>query len=261
MQQTQIRPMELGDILDGAFKIYRARFAPMFLSALLPFLPMMAATAILAGGVGSGLDGAVIAGGIAMLVSLPLMLIGFGFSYGSITHIVSETYQGRPAELADGMRRATSRFVPLTAGIVLSGMAVVLGLIFCIVPGIILGLMLFAVVPVVVIEGRGPIEALGRSRDLSNDALGPIFLVLFVAGLIAALPSYAVSAASYASAATGHGSPMIQIGSALIRLLLSAVTTPFSAAATTLLYFDRRIRTEAFDVQMAAEALGTEPGV
>jgi hypothetical protein len=37
------------------------------------------------------------------------------------------------------------------------------------------------------------------------------------------------------------------------------VTTPFSAAYHTVLYFDLRVRKEAFDLQLLAQSLGVEP--
>jgi hypothetical protein len=259
-QTPQIRPMGLGDILDGAFKIYRARFAAMFLSALLPYLPMLFSGTLLALALGSGSDGATLAGAGAMLISVPLMLVGFVLSYGSLTHIVSEAYQGRMADLGDGMRKAVSRALPLSGAIILAAAAVMVGFVLCVVPGVIVGLMFFAVVPAVVLEGRGPVDALGRSRDLSQNALGPIFLVMFVAGLIAALPSYALSMATYAAGLTGETAPGMQMAAMLLRLLLGALTTPLSSAATVLLYYDRRIRTEAYDVQVAAERLAAQPG-
>jgi hypothetical protein len=42
----------------------------------------------------------------------------------------------------------------------------------------------------------------------------------------------------------------------VLSILLSALTTPFMTAALTLLYYDRRVRTEALDLEMATERLG-----
>jgi hypothetical protein len=36
-----------------------------------------------------------------------------------------------------------------------------------------------------------------------------------------------------------------------------ALTTPFLVASLVILYFDRRVRTEALDVQLAADALAS----
>jgi hypothetical protein len=39
----------------------------------------------------------------------------------------------------------------------------------------------------------------------------------------------------------------------------AVITTPFSAAFVTVLYFDLRVRKEAFDLQLLAQRIGVEP--
>ena len=41
MSFSQLRPLSLGEMLDGAFTIYRRQFASLFLTALAPQLPMI----------------------------------------------------------------------------------------------------------------------------------------------------------------------------------------------------------------------------
>ena len=43
-------------------------------------------------------------------------------------------------------------------------------------------------------------------------------------------------------------------------VLASLLATPLSAAFVTVLYFDLRVRKEAFDLQLLAEQIGVEPG-
>ena len=47
---------------------------------------------------------------------------------------------------------------------------------------------------------------------------------------------------------------------ALGQLISSAVTTPFTAAVLTVMYFDLRVRKEGFDLELLARRLGVEPG-
>jgi hypothetical protein len=53
--------------------------------------------------------------------------------------------------------------------------------------------------------------------------------------------------------AAGWIGGLTQAGSVLV----TAITTPFSVALLTLLYVDRRARTEAPDLEAAAERLGS----
>ena len=251
----QMRPMSFGEILDGAFKIYRSHFVPMFLAALVCYSPFVVLGVIFAVALGTAQTGAgVAAAGIAMLVSVPLMILGVGVSWGAVTHQASQAYLGRPVTLGDGIRVGFSRVLPLFVAMFLTGLLAIFGLLFFIVPFFIVLAMFFAVIPVVVVENRGPVDAMGRSRALSRGAWGRILGVLMVAGLIAALPGYAVSFFSAASAAVADVEPSTTmiVGTQGLKLFLGALTAPFSMAATVLLYYDRRIRVEALDVQMMA---------
>lgn len=251
----QMKPMSFGEILDGAFKIYRSHFVPMFLAALVSYAPFVLIGAIVAVMMG-GSAADPVAMGLTVLISLPVMALGFGVSWGAVTHQASEAYLGRPVTLGDGVSKGFSRVLPLFVGIVLVSILAGIGLLFFVVPMFIVLAMFFAVIPVVVVENRGPIEAMGRSRRLADGAWGRILGVVMVAGLIAALPGYAISMMSAGAALASQGAEpsfAMIVGEQGLRLFLSALTTPFSMAATVLLYYDRRIRVEALDVQMMAE--------
>ena len=45
----------------------------------------------------------------------------------------------------------------------------------------------------------------------------------------------------------------------LAAIIAKSITTPFSAAYVTVLYFDLRVRREAFDLQLLAEHVGIDP--
>jgi hypothetical protein len=252
-----MRPMSFGEILDGAFKIYRSHFMPMFLSALLAYAPFVLLPMAVLMVVGTDASTAgLAAAGLTTLISLPLMLLGFGVSWGSVTYLASEAYLGHRVTLGAGLGRGLRRALPLFGALILAGILMMLGFILFIVPGIIVMGMFFAVFPAVVVENRGPVEALGRSRDLARGSLGRILGTLFVAGIIAALPNMAVSIFSAASTTPGAAPAMsVVLGTQALSLLLSALAAPFSTAVTVLLYYDRRIRSEGLDVQMMAEGI------
>jgi hypothetical protein len=252
--------MSFGEILDGAFKIYRSHFMPLFLSALISYAPFVVLGAVLGVvlGTGTGESTAGIAAmGLTLLITFPLMVLGFAVSWGSVTFLASEAYLGRPVTLSAGLSRGLKRAIPLFAALIMAGFLMGLGFIFFIVPGLIVMAMFFAVFPAVVVEGRGPVEALGRSRDLARGSLARILGVVIVAALIASLPNYAVTMFSMANTvATGaEQSTAMMVGTQGLSLLLSALAAPFSTTVTVLLYYDRRIRSEGLDVQMMAEGI------
>jgi hypothetical protein len=117
----------------------------------------------------------------------------------------------------------------------------------------------------VVLERRGPIEAIDRSIALSRNAWLDVFLLLLVVYLITALPGMAVGMFALVGMGGvlmngGNEAAMAGIQAAInvLSALVRSITIPFSMACTVLLYYDRRVRTEALDVQMMAESLGMQ---
>ena len=102
-------------------------------------------------------------------------------------------------------------------------------------------------------------DAVERSFTLARDALPRIVGVMVVALLITSLPGVAINWLTGGFATLMNPDVVPSPGTLMTRELLSivgtAITTPFSVAVTVLLYFDRRVRTEALDVQMMTDNL------
>jgi hypothetical protein len=261
MSHPRLRPLAFGEILDGAFQLYRRHFSALFLAALVPFVPLIAvyflmAVAVSVVGTTAGLI-VMMAGG---LLTVPLVVVGFFVSMAALTYMTARAYTGEPVSTEAGIRYGLSRFWPLVGALLLAGFLIMLGTLLFIVPGIILYCMFFAVIPAVVIEKQGPTDALRRSRELARGALGRIFALLLVAGIIAALPGMVLgmgSALAFGAGVDDYTLPWLTFAVQSGQQLLTALTWPFSFAATVLLYYDRRVRAEALDVEMAAEGLPT----
>ena len=84
MSAPHLRPLELGEILDGAFKIYRARFLPMFTLGVLPYAGAMLLVALPAP---DRSDPAILA---LSLMVVGLMAEGFLVSWGGVANVASE---------------------------------------------------------------------------------------------------------------------------------------------------------------------------
>jgi hypothetical protein len=138
------------------------------------------------------------------------------------------------------------------------------GFVLCLAPGFAVMLASFAVIPAVVLERRGPIAGIERSWNLIKGAWLEVFLVVLVAWMITSLPGAAVGMLSVAGMIVTEGDPQaaagIQAGTQVLSALVRTITVPFSLGCTVLLYYDRRVRTEALDVQMMAESLNAGGG-
>ena len=166
-----------------------------------------------------------------------------------------ERFRGGDPNVMSGLRAATARLpqilgwslVAATVGFVLKAIEsrservgqIVAGLL-----GLAWGVVTYLVVPVLVVEGRGPMEALRRSTELLRrswgEAIGANFgigLFVFLAGLVAMAPA-ALGIYLTASAGQGFGGVAI-IGimtTVFLIVLLSLVSSALKAILVGALY-------------------------
>jgi hypothetical protein len=289
-----LRPLAFGEVLDGAFTLYRRRFVPFFCTALIPMLVMIAAFKLL----GTGMFTMMLsenpdafdaeAFGTGMLL-LPVGLFTFLVMWGALARQASQAYLGQPTSVPDGFRAGLRAFLPLLGSAIvvfilgffaLIAVSFVVGIIavlgaseseaaavvmtmFAFLVGAVGYLavfsLLFAVLPAVVVEHKGPVDALGRSFDLAKGAIGRIVGLMLVTLLITYLPGFAVMALTGGLANLMDPDHMPSAGQfmnqQMLGLAVNILTTPFMVAVMVLQYFDRRVRTEALDVQIAADGL------
>jgi membrane-anchored glycerophosphoryl diester phosphodiesterase (GDPDase) len=145
------------------------------------------------------------------------------------------------------------------AGVVLT----FLGLIGFIVVMVAVSTKIALAAPAIVLENHGVLAGVRRSFALTRGAFWRILGITLLAGLLAGLAAYllempflVVDFVVLASVGqdTESGQVLITLLSHLSALLAGAITTPFSAAVTGLLYLDRRMRLEALDVVLVREA-------
>lgn len=263
MSLSHLRPLSLGEILDGAFSLYRRHFVTFVATALIPIVAMLLPWMLLLSQLGSAnpTPAAMMAAGGAMLILIPVMIAVSSVAWGALTHEASQAYLGKEVSVRDGLSRGVKRLLPLFGAFFVAAFLIYMGFFLLIVPGILLMIMFFAVSQAVVVEGKGPIEALGRSRQLARGAWGRIFGAAFVIFLIAYLPSLALGVGA-AMVIPGFmpatGEPNVGaglIGFYALSSIISALTMPFIMLGLTLLYYDRRVRTEALDLEIATGEL------
>ncbi len=114
-------------------------------------------------------------------------------------------------------------------------------------------------VPVLMIENPGVFATIRRSIFLTRGRRGHIFLAMLVAAIIAYAGIFVFqipfTIAMMVSAAQGHWSQWLAFAAAVFSSLGSALTGPISMIAIVLLYYDSRIRKEAFDLQFMLSSL------
>lgn len=239
MNAPALRARSVGEILDLAFQLYRSRWRQMATATGVLVLPLLALEAV------------------APLGTLPLLEalsnLVFLAASAAVVVIASEAYLGREVTAADAVRAAGRRFISVWGAALVQGVLIMLGLILFVIPGIIAMAMTFAMQQAVMIEERTTGEAFERSRRLAGGE--------FVHILLTSVLTYVI----VIFAMIGFGF-VIELGvsNARLSILLTNVAliaiNPLAAVVGTVLYYDLRIRKEAFDVAVATERLNDLPG-
>jgi hypothetical protein len=256
-----MRPLDFGETLDGAFTLLRRNFATFFAVAFLPQVPLVVIWLVAPAFFGMGNPEQVT--GVMSLVMTPYSIFATVLTMGALTWAAAAAYAGEAPGVGDSLRRGLSRFLPIAASTAMIWLAVMLGLVLLIVPGLILMAMFFAAHPVIMLENRGPIDALGRSRALSRGGRMRILGTVLVAWVITLLPAMALWVVAGVSVGIGGAADLFVGGQSAwavgllqaLGIVISAVTWPFLMIVTVLLYTDRRARTEAPDLEAAADSL------
>jgi hypothetical protein len=163
---------------------------------------------------------------------------------------ISASYLGETVGPGQAYARAFRKLWRLLTAQAWTSMLVLLGLLLCVVPGIVLSLQLALVPLVVLLEERTAWAALGRSRALMADNLGKAFALAAIVCLLDMVASAAISTAVHF---VPWPFPLIE--DFVADLLIQIVVLPVSIATVVLLYYDLRIRKESFALEQLATVM------
>jgi hypothetical protein len=306
-----LRPLGLGEILDGAISAMRSYPRIMLgLSAVVAVVTQVLTVPVTwlllhdSADTAFSFDqptnpdediafaaSAFTAAGVQIVVTLVAALVLTGI----LTVVVSRAVLGQPITTREAWDRARPR-VPALLGVTGLVILIFFGLfVVALGPGVVLavtsapvaatviafvvGVPAFIVVaihlyvafalapPAIVLERQGVLASLRRSRALVKGAwwrtFGILLLVNVIAQVLASILAVPFTVLTMLVAfLQGDGLNVYAIlpltVSALGTIVASAVTWPFTAVSTALIYVDRRMRREALDLELA-RAAGVAP--
>jgi hypothetical protein len=117
--------------------------------------------------------------GAAWIRGLPGTLIGYLLQAVIIGMTVS-SLSGQPAGLRPSLLLGLRRILPILAATILSFLGIAVGLVFFLVPGLILFAMWILIVPVMVEEQAGIFSSFGRSAELTAGSRWRILALLAI---------------------------------------------------------------------------------
>ncbi len=149
------------------------------------------------------------------------------------------------------------------------GIGVGIGFVLLIVPGIILWLMWALTIPVAVLEDKGLRDATSRSAELTKGNRGRIFMIYFLfivlMYIVTLLWEVPIFAAIGILARSGARPVTVlpvwtQVALPVCTFLSQCLVGPLLTIALSLVYYDQRVRKEAFDLQLMMSTIDSTQG-
>lgn len=254
MSGPVLKPLTLGETLDVAFGLYRNLFLTLLIITVITrALPLVLSVYVESAG------GAFTHLGLYLFTLLLSAVLG-AIAAAASTFVIAENYMGRRLEAGDAFARASPFVGRLIMLALLSGLVVGLGFILLIIPGLILVSGLILGTPALVLEGLpSATTAMARSWSLTRSHRLRVLGALVVVAVLLFLPFIAAGGIAATSLPT-EGDLAAPLSSTLLiavtgAALLQTLIYPLFYCVLTVLYYDLRVRKEAYDLEVLAQDL------
>lgn len=260
MPSYQVRQLQLGGVLDQALSLTKNHLKPLLAIVIITLTPLTLITNAIVTIIAPMpvmppnptpqdmqvfMDGFVKTMKLLGIVALPAML-ATAICNAAVVRAISDVYLGRSFSPMSCIRQAFSRILPLFGTWILFALAYMVGLMLCVIPGILVLLWYSLSTQIVVIEGTSGMAALNRSKALMKGNVGNFIGLLVIIGLVNAAINLVVGVIPQ---------PHIQIAA---MAAAQAIFTVYTSAAMVVFYFSTRCQHEQFDLQLLADNIGAE---
>ncbi|CAN5772336.1 hypothetical protein BH20ACT23_BH20ACT23_27080 [soil metagenome] len=221
-------------VISEAFDLYKKHFGHLFVTALVVYVVIAVVSALLTA----------LGGIVGALLSAIVSVIGLFLVEAALVEAVADIRDGR-ADLSVGetLSRGWSRIASVAGASIVAGLAIGIGFLLLIIPGLILITWWAVIIPVIVLERVGAFDSFSRSRGLVRGhdfqvfgVIVLVFLIFIAFGIVLGLLLLPLPDA---------------VGGFVSNIVSGSLTGPFAALVTTLLYFR---------LKAAKEGPGTAPG-
>lgn len=266
MSEVDLRPMTLGEVLDRTFKLYRSNFLLFAGIIALPFLVLFVINigvasfgtnvrATAAGAVPSpGLLASMIGGGLTFGL---LYLFLLGSAQAATVFAVSDLYLGRRTGLRKCYKRVGAKAFRVILILIFTALIVGVGFLLLIIPGIILMCRTAVAVPASMLEDSKSMRSIERSMELTKGYAGQMFVIFLMVWvltwLVAVIFQTPFAFLVQAQHTVSFGTLVLQHLSSFVSQVLVG---PIATIAFSLMYYNLRVRKEAFDIQHLMASLG-----
>ena len=214
--------MQAGAVIGKAWEMYKAHWRHLVPIAFVVYV-LISLLILLLGTLGW----------LGALLGFVASIAGIFWLQGALVLAVDDVRDGRAdLSLSQTLDRVTPHLGTLVAAGLLAGIAIAIGLVLLIVPGLYLMTIWLLIVPAIMLENRGVGDSFGRSHELVRgygwSVFGVIvltFLIFIGVGIVFGILDSVVDSAWVSFA---------------LNVLLQTVTAPFLALAWTNTYYELR---------------------
>ncbi|MFL6256983.1 MAG: hypothetical protein ACJ74T_18400 [Pyrinomonadaceae bacterium] len=212
------------DVISPMLAVYRKHFTLVGILVLVAMLPQ----ALLQYGIMDAMGVPVRRGvvhvhmGAANVLLWLLTMAGGALLSGSLVYAVVDLQRVGRASAGACLLRGLKVLPKVFLVTLLYSLVTSVGYILLIVPGIIFSLMYAVCVPVAIIEGRGPMDALNRSKELTSGYKGLLFITYFLWGLLVFVLNIVVTM-SFANSGRLDLLPTLLLQTAVLGMLNSSL--------------------------------------
>lgn len=265
MDRGSNETFEMGRVISRTFSVYGRNFVTFTLLSALAAVPYFLLNYYFvkinpsSGIIASGITGHTSAtfvllwtwGRIALLTAV---WVSFAFILqAAIIHGTLTDLNGNSATFGNSLSTGIKVLLPLIGLALLTLLGCAAATLLLIVPGIMLYMAWFVVVPVFVVEHSGILEAFRRSRELTRGFRWPIFGLAFIYGIAVDVISFAL--APLFSVSLFHpGAAMLTIPYLLASTAVRVLTAVVFATGVASIYYELRMVKEGIGPQALAAA-------
>ncbi len=259
---TALRPLSTGELLDRTFSLYRSHFGLFIGIFALPYMVVMAFQLV----------------GLVFQSSVPRfpnLLLTFAWSVGAgilalavsavsqaaTVVAVSNLLLDRPASVTESFLAVKNQILGVIGVSLVVSLGAGFGLVALVVPGVLLWIMWSLAVPVKVLENKSVFDSMSRSMELTKGDWGRIFviglLILVLKFGISSLLQWPVLLAAGFSLRGGihQITPAWQVALLVSAFVATSLVGGLATIAFSVVYYDERVRKEAFDLQLMMTTL------
>jgi hypothetical protein len=171
---------------------------------------------------------------LAFIIGIISWIIGTVVS-GILIKSASDIIEKGKTSLSSSFKFVVSKLSSILVASLIVGILTMLGLLLLIIPGIIIAIMFYLVIPVIIIEKKGALDSLTRSRELVSSRWLKTFALSLIIGLITAALAFIVNLI------------LAPLGmySVLASTIISSVIAPISPISSTFYYYSMCAKEES----------------